>query len=181
MQVIGNRIMRLFQIDSDGLVEICERGLDREGLLQQELKNELQKAIRNKTGCVFPGLVALQDKDNVGSGQPSTVAFDTKQNVFVIIDYKSKTAADAQKHVQKYFTEMRNHKDKYVDLYNDVMGEHRTSDDFGWDKIHAVTLSPKRRNCCLEDTGPDGNVRQYVVNLYHGGVLVMEQLEAVCT
>ena len=69
MQVIGNRIMRVFQMGSDGLVEICERGLDREELLQQELKNELQKAIRDKAGCVFPGLVALQDRDNVGSGQ----------------------------------------------------------------------------------------------------------------
>ena len=61
------------------------------------------------------------------------------------------------------------------------MGGHRTPDDFDWDKLHAITLSPKRRNGCLEDAGPDDNVHQYVVNLYHGGVLVMEQLEATRT
>ena len=167
--------MRLFKTSPDGLTEICERGLDREDSIRGVFRSEIEKMVQNYIGCVFHGLVTLQDPKYQTANQ-YTVAFDVQEDVFVIIDYTSSTAANARTSVKGHFTEMQKHKDKYVNQFNEIMGRQRKESDFKWDNTYAITMSPKRRDGVLDEAGTDSNIRQYAVNLYHSGLLTIEPL-----
>lgn len=167
--------MRLFKTSSDGLTEVCERGLDREGSIQDVIRDEIGRMVQNSIGCVFQGLVTLQDPKSQTANQ-YTVAFDVQKDVFVIIDYTSGTAAKARNNVLDHFTEMKNHKNKYVKLFNEIMDKQRKESDFNWDNTYAITMSPKQRDGVLDKVETNSSIHQYVVNLYHDGLLTIELL-----
>ena len=68
-----------------GLVEMRERGFADE--------KQMQELIEESIGTLFPGLEFLRTEFGKISGgrfRPDTIAFDTREKTFVVIEYKNR-------------------------------------------------------------------------------------------
>ena len=75
-----------------GLVEMREKGFDDE--------KQMQRFVEYNIGTLFPGLEFIKTEFGEISGglfRPDTIAFDTNERTFVVIEYKNKSKRKSAK------------------------------------------------------------------------------------
>lgn len=100
----------------------------------------LQRNTRNNLELFDLELVAFEFQYD--GKRFDTLAFDNKDNSFVIIEYKIKYDSDVLKQCKSYYNLLLDNKEIYIDKYNEVFKTDLCEDDFNFDNTRVFIIGP---------------------------------------
>ena len=110
-------------------------------------EKHMQRLVEDNIETLFPGLKFLKTefRDMVeGERRPDTIAFDTNQNTFVVIEYKNKRNSDVVAQANTYLRDMEQNKAALV-LEHSAKMNCKPLDKklFCWEDMYAIIMAPE--------------------------------------
>ena len=161
---------RIFRAVSDTeLTELSYIGFDNEEQMQELVQHNLERLF----GLEFLAS-EFRDLDD-GVHRLDTVAFDRKENTFVVIEYKNTLDRGVLDQAKTYLNRM---KDKKADLtleYIKKMGHHRNKTEFNWKAAYAIIVAPEFSERQIGSAKYDTDLELYRIKRYDKGDIVMRR------
>lgn len=136
----------------DSMIFTVGGGLTR--LAEEKFENEAE--MENLVGAnlreIFPCLLPLKSQFTIGprdspgrrgrnSNRFDMLAFDTKRNCFVGIEYKNKVGSHLIDQIFRYISPISKPNSRPVDEYHRIIGKLKMSDDFDWARSYMITVA----------------------------------------
>lgn len=174
----------------NGLTRLAEKEFVNESEMEDMVGSNLQK--------IFPCLTPLSrqfstdDKArNKSQGKNSNrfdmLAFDTKRNCFVVIEYKNKIGSHLTEQMWRYISIINRPNTDFIDAYVKVMKTSKMSSDFNWDLSYMITIAGNYTSNQIE--AADGALNQnpnilkmYTIRKFDGCMVALDLAkgEPVC-
>ena len=166
------RNIRLFDTTvQTGLVELSGHKFDDE--------RQMHRLIEANIETLFPGLTFLKSEfSEVAKGERrlDTVAFDTGENTFVVLEYKNHLNAEAIDQARTYLTDMGDDQAELVLLYNDKIGDNKRKHSFNWKEMYAIIMAPEFGKFQIRGADKDSTVELHKIRMYGKRVMLMERV-----
>lgn len=160
--------MRIFQL-WDKLVEIKGQPFDRE--------KTIQNIIENNFSIIFPNMELLKTEFSIGDFRIDTLAFDSKQKSFVIVEYKKIEKISLSDQGISYRRTLLNRKEKPILLYNKKIGKTLDESDFNWNKIRVIFISPTFTKYQKEiSKSSELQIELYEIKKYQNGIVTLNAI-----
>ena len=160
--------MRIFQL-WDKLVEVKEQSFD--------LEKTIQDIIENNFSVIFPNMELLKTEFSIGNFRIDTLAFDSKQKSFVIIEYKKIENRSLSDQGVSYRRTLLNRKEKPILLYNKKIGKTLDESDFNWNKIRVIFISPTFTAYQKEASkSSELQIELYEIKKYQNGIVTINAI-----
>ena len=160
--------MRIFQL-WDKLVEVKEQSFD--------LEKTIQDVIENNFSVIFPNMELLKTEFSIGNFRIDTLAFDSRQKSFVIIEYKKIENTSLSDQGISYRRTLLNRKEKPILLYNKKIGKTLDESDFNWNKIRVIFISPTFTAYQKEASkSSELQIELYEIKKYQNGIVTLNAI-----
>ena len=143
-----------------GLVEMRERGFVDE--------KQMQKLVEENIGTLFPGLEFLRAEFGEISGgrfRPDTIAFDTRDKTFVVIEYKNRSEERAVNQAKTYLNYMKQNHYALKMAYKEAR-KPTNQESFNWGAMYAIVIAPEFDKFQIGGTDDDKRLELHTIRLY---------------
>lgn len=141
----------------------------------------LQTLIEKNLSTVFDGLEFLSTEFQIKNLKPDSVAFDTEKKSFVVIEYKNVKNKQVLDQGATYYRLLKEHKGDFVLLYSRIKNKPYDIDEFNWDEIYVIFLSPEFTKYQIGATGIGLPVKLYHIHQFGQGIITLERVGDVPT
>ena len=160
--------MRIFQL-CDKLVENKEQLFD--------LEKTIQDIIENNFSAIFPNMELLKTEFSIGDFRIDTLAFDSKQKSFVVVEYKKIENRSLSDQGVSYRQTLLSRKEKPILLYNKKIGKTLDESDFNWNKIRVIFISPAFTKYQKEiSKSSELQIELYEIKKYQNGIITLDRI-----
>ena len=154
-----------------GLAEMSER----------EFRDEkhMQWFVESNIGTIFPGLEFLKTEFGEVTGRafrPDTIAFDTHEKTFVVIEYKNTRKSDAVAQAKTYLRQM---KQNQAVLELQYIRNHKQPVRFKWGSMYAIAMAPEFGKFQIGSAEDDKDIELYEIKLYGDQAVTVERVGVV--
>ena len=161
--------IRIFRTESGSeLAELDDVGFGDE--------NQLHKLIERNIGMLFHGLTFLKREFRELDGGrhiPDTVAFDEKQNTFVVIEYKNKLDRGVIDQAKAYLKYMKKNRHALVMEHIKSEGKGRLDlESYNWD-VYAIIMAPEFSLNQIDSAEDDRSLELHEIKRYDAGVMMV--------
>ena len=105
------------------------------------------------------------------------LAFDEKNNSFVIIEYKNELNMNVLNQAKDYYDLLLNNRNEYISRYNEEFESCLTEEDFDFNKTRVLIISPEFTSDQIKaGENPDYPFELWKVTLYDNCIVVYENL-----
>ena len=143
-----------------GLVEMRERGFVDE--------KQMQKLVEENIGTLFPGLEFLRAEFGEISGgrfRPDTIAFDTRDKTFVVIEYKNRSEERAVNQARTYLNYMKQNHYALKMAYKEAR-KPTNQESFNWGAMYAIVIAPEFDKFQIGGADDDMRLELHTIRLY---------------
>ena len=143
-----------------GLVEMRERGFVDE--------KQMQKLVEENIGTLFPGLEFLRAEFGEISGgrfRPDTIAFDTRDKTFVVIEYKNRSEERAVNQARTYLNYMKQNRYALKMAYKEAR-KPTNQESFNWGAMYAIVIAPEFDKFQIGGADDDMRLELHTIRLY---------------
>ena len=143
-----------------GLVEMRERGFVDE--------KQMQKLVEENIGTLFPGLEFLRAEFGEISGgrfRPDTIAFDTRDKTFVVIEYKNRSEERAVNQAKTYLNYMKQNHYPLKMAYKEAR-KPTNQESFNWGAMYAIVIAPEFDKFQIGGADDDMRLELHTIRLY---------------
>ena len=134
--------------------------------LERELQDFFEDNMQEITGYAF-----LKSEFIIDDYRLDSVAFDSENNAFIIVEYKRGKNESLVDQGYAYLNKLLNRKADFVLLYNEVMNQSKLIKDFDWSQTRIVFVSPKFTKNQLDATAFTNMAFElYEVRKYENGL-----------
>ncbi len=142
-----------------------------------KLEKDIQTLVENNMDVLF-GLRFLETEFTIADFRFDSVAFDDETNSFVIIEDKNVENKGLVDQGYAYLKTALDRKADLVLLYNRKTGQSKQIDDFEWDQISVIFVSPKFSRYQTEAVNFQGMpFRLYRISQYKDGIIDLEEIK----
>ena len=160
--------MRIFQL-WDNLIEIKERQFD--------LEKTIQNLIEHNLSSIFPNMQLLDTEYSIGNVRLDTLAFNSQQGSFVIIEYKKIQSRSLSDQGLSYRQTLLDRKANLVLLYNKKTNKNLDIDNFDWNKIRVIFISPAFTKYQKEASrSSELQIELYEIKKYQNGIITLNEI-----
>ena len=158
--------MQLFQ-NRNGFTDLKEKPFK----LEREMQNLFEKNLTQITGLEF-----VKSEFSIQSQQRlDTLAFDTENKSFVIIEYKRGHNYSVFDQGVSYLNTLLKYKADFVLEYNETLGKSLKKDDVDWSQSKIVFVSPAfNQNQKQAVDFKDLNIELWEVKRYENDIIVID-------
>ena len=150
-----------------GLVEMRERGFVDE--------KQIQKLVEENIGTLFPGLEFLMTEFGEISGgrfRPDTIAFDTREKTFVVIEYKNRSDERAVNQARTYLNYMKQNHYVLKMAYGETH-KPTNQESFNWGAMYAIVIAPEFDKFQIGGADDDKRLELHTIRLYDVHTLIV--------
>ena len=159
--------MTLYDINGDKLTP-SEIEFDRESKLQRLTENNLEELFN---------LQFVDTEFEYNRLRIDTLAFDSKSNSFVIIEYKNKLEYSVIDQGFSYLSLLLNNKYHFIKKYNELTGSNLDLEDFDFSKTRIMIIAPNFTKYQLKSTEfSDLPFELWKVKLYENGCVSYDKI-----
>ncbi|RNJ77603.1 MAG: hypothetical protein EB828_00620 [Nitrosopumilus sp. D6] len=165
----------------NGLTRLAEEEFVNESEMENMVGSNLQK--------IFPCLTLLKKQFSTdatrhrsqgkSSNRFDMLAFDTKKNCFVVIEYKNKTGSHLIDQVFRYISIINRPNTDFIDAYGKATNTPRMPNDFNWALSYMITIAGNYTSKQLE--AADGALNQnpdilkmYTIRKFDGCMMALD-------
>ena len=160
--------MVLYDINGDKLTP-SKIDFDRESKLQRLTENNLEELF---------DLQFVQTEFEYNQLRIDTLAFNTKTNSFVIIEYKNKLEYSVIDQGFSYLSLLLNNKYYFIKKYNEITGLNLDIEDFDFSKTKIMIIAPSFTKYQLKSTEfSDLPIELWKVRLYKNGCVSYDKIK----
>ena len=145
-----------------------------------ETEKQIQTLVENNIGALFPDIKFLKTEDRditEGKRRPDTIAFDTKLNTFVVLEYKNKQDRGVIAQVKAYLQDMNESKGDLVLAYNEQSDyKSRSKNSFDWNKMYTIIIATEFDDHAIQGAKNDAAVEMYEIEMYDDSVVAMKRV-----
>ena len=142
-----------------------------------EKEKEVQTLIEENLEAVF-GLKFLATEFSILNMRFDTVAFDSENNAFIIIEYKKAKNMSLVDQGYSYLHTVLDRKAELVLLFSRVNGERRQIEDFCWDMTRVYFVSPSFSKFQIGATAyANMPFRLFEISKYEDGLFEIKEIE----
>ena len=157
--------MQLFQ-NRNGFTDLKEKPFK----LEREMQNLFEKNLTQITGLEF-----VKSEFSIQSQRLDTLAFDTENKSFVIIEYKRGHNYSVFDQGVSYLNTLLKYKADFVLEYNETLGKSLKKDDVDWSQSRIVFVSPAfNQNQKQAVDFKDLNIELWEVKRYENDIVVID-------
>ena len=141
-------------------------------------EKHMQKFVEDNIETLFPGLTFLKTEFREmtdGERRPDTIAFDTNENTFVVIEYKNRQDGRVVSQAKAYLQDMRDHKGDLVLLAHDN-GMQRDKHSFRWKDMYAIIMAPEFEQFQILGARNDSEVELHEIRMHDDLVATVERV-----
>ena len=153
-----------------GLVEMRERGFVDE--------KQMQELVEENIGTLFPGLEFLRTEFGEIAGgrfRPDTIAFDTRDKTFVVIEYKNRSDERAVNQARTYLGYMK--QNRYVlKVAYDEAHKPTSQESFNWGAMYAIVIAPEFDKFQIGGADDDKRLELHTIRLYDVHTLIVTRV-----
>ena len=160
--------MQVFHIKEDKLYTAKEITFRNE--------DELQNLIDNNLKEIF-GLELVKQQYTLDDLRMDTVAFDSNNNAFVIIEYKNSANFSVVDQGYAYLNLLLDKKADLILLYRERLSKDLNKDDVDWSATKILFISPEFTKYSIRALNIDLPIELIEVHKYTNGSLVLNRLE----
>jgi predicted transport protein len=160
--------MQVFHIKEDKLSTAKEIPFRNE--------DELQNLIDNNLKEIF-GLELIKSQYTLDDLRMDTVAFDSNNNAFVIIEYKNNANFSVVDQGYAYLNLLLDKKADLILLYREQTSKNLKKDDVDWSATRILFISPEFTKYSVRALNIDLPIELIEVHKYANGSLVLNRLE----
>lgn len=131
--------MKLYRLQSNKLEELHGIG---DGKKAADYEKTIQIMIEKNLNKVFPGLEFFVSEYPIDDSRPDTIAFSEESRSFVVIEYKNMKNKGVIDQGMSYRQLLREKKEKFVLLYQELKKKQCTVDDINWEESRVILISP---------------------------------------
>ena len=139
-------------------------------------ENELQNLIDNNLKEIF-GLELVKPQYTLEDLRMDTVAFDSNNNAFVIIEYKNTANFSVVDQGYAYLNLLLDKKADLILLYREQTGQDLKKDDVDWSATRILFISPEFTKYSVRALNIDLPIELIEVHKYANGSLVLNRIE----
>ena len=143
-------------------------------------EKHMQKLVEDNIETLFPGLKFLKTefRDMVeGERRPDTIAFDTNQNTFVVIEYKNRRNSDVVAQANTYLRDMEQNKAALVLEHSTKMNcKPLDKKLFCWKDMYAIIMAPEFGPFQISGASKNQEVEMYETRMYDNLVITVERV-----
>ena len=143
-------------------------------------EKHMQKLVEDNIETLFPGLKFLKTefRDMVeGERRPDTIAFDTNQNTFVVIEYKNRRNSDVVAQANTYLRDMEQNKAALVLEHSTKMNcKPLDKKLFCWEDMYAIIMAPEFGPFQISGASKNQEVEMYETRMYDNLVITVERV-----
>ena len=153
-----------------GLVEMRERGFVDE--------KQIQKLVEENIGTLFPGLEFLRTEFGEISGgkfRPDTIAFDTREKTFVVIEYKNRSDERAVNQARTYLSYMKQNHYVLKMAYGETH-KPTNQESFNWGAMYAIVIAPEFDKFQIGGADDDKRLELHTIRLYDVHTLIVTRV-----
>ena len=160
--------MQVFHINLDKLEDAKEIPFRNEDELQDLIDNNLKE--------IF-GLELVKPQYTLEDLRMDTVAFDSNNNAFVIIEYKNTANFSVVDQGYAYLNLLLDKKADLILLYREQLGKELKKDDVDWSATRILFISPEFTKYSVRALNIDLPIELIEVHKYANGSLVLNRIE----
>lgn len=139
-------------------------------------ENELQNLIDNNLKEIF-GLELVKPQYTLEDLRMDTVAFDSNNNAFVIIEYKNTANFSVVDQGYAYLNLLLDNKADLILLYREQTGKDLKKDDVDWSATRILFISPEFTKYSVRALNIDLPIELIEIHKYANGSLVLNRIE----
>ena len=163
--------IRILKTESGSdLAELADTGFANE--------DQLHRLIEGNIGTLFHGLTFIKREfRELGGGRhiPDTVAFDTEQNTFVVIEYKNKLDTGVIDQTKAYLKYMKKNKEILMLEYaKNEGGGALDRESYNWD-VYAIIMAPEFSKNQIDSAKDDGDLELHEIRRYSESVMMVRR------
>ena len=155
-----------------GLADMSEIGFDNE--------KQMQKLVENNIETLFPGLKFLKTEFRdmtEGERRLDTIAFDTNESTFVVMEYKNKPNNTVLAQAKAYLRDMEQSKANLVLEHSRMMDcRPRDKQSFHWNDMYAIIMASEFAPYQIPGASNDQEVEMYEIKMYDGFVMTVNRV-----
>ncbi len=163
--------MALFKINGKKLIPVNETGFDSQFKKEKELQNFTENNLHELFGLDF-----ISTEFNIESFWLDSLAFDSNQNSFVIIEYKKVENFSLMDQGQTYLNLVLDHKADVLLEYNNKVGRNLGKKDIDWSQTKVIFIGPKFNTYQKRALSPNLPFELWEVGIYEGGLIEYDQI-----
>lgn len=163
--------MKVFKLEGDHLSQLGEIGGPKGDVNEKAIQNLIEKNLSS----VFPGLEFLKTEYTIDGFRLDTVAFDTNNNSFAIIEYKNVKQKGAMEQVMGYYNLLQSKKEKFVMLYQRVK-KRMLDHEVDTDKSRVIIISPEFTDHQQQAREQLPAIELYEITKYGEGIILFNEV-----
>ena len=162
--------LRVFQSNTKKLMEL-ESGASFTN------EKEIQTLVECNLSSIFSGLEFLKTEFKVGRYRLDSVAFDSTNNSFVIIEYKNGKDGGIMDQGTAYHQTVKDRKDSFLLLYNESKHKMLNKNATNWGKTRVIFISPHFSNYQIDAGKNLPYVELYEISKYDNGIILLDRVD----
>ena len=143
-------------------------------------EKQMQKFVEDNIEALFPGLTFLKTEFREmtdGERRLDTIAFDTNENTFVVIEYKNRQDGRAVPQAKAYLKDMRDNKGDLMVEYSKKMNcMVPDKKSFCWTGMYAIIMAPEFERLQIPAAADDGNLELYEIRRYDDHAVMVDRV-----
>jgi predicted transport protein len=160
----------LFQKKINGLFLIKEKDIDLESTLQGTVEKNIDK--------IFPGLEFVSHEFPIHNYRIDTLAFDSENKSFVIIEYKKEQNSSVVDQGAAYLSVMLNNPADFILEYNEKKNANLKKQDVDWSQSKIIFIADSFGKYQKDAAGfKDLPIELWEAKVYEGDLVSFERIE----
>lgn len=147
-------------------------GLEEMKLVPFKNESGMRKLVAGNIDMLFPGLKMVKNEMKMESDRSDTVAFDTRRNTFVILEYKNKKDDKAALQAKGYMNDMQKQREKFVMVHD----KSRDVSSYDWKNAYTIIIAPSFEKHAIKGVADDETVELHTIEMYDNHTIVMERV-----
>ena len=143
-------------------------------------EKQMQKFVEGNIETLFSGMTFLKTefRDMMeGERRLDTIAFDTSENTFVVIEYKNRQDGRAVPQAKAYLKDMRDNKGDLMVEYSKKMNcMVPDKKSFCWDAMYAIIMAPEFERLQIPAAADDRNLELYEIRRYDDHAVMVDRV-----
>jgi predicted transport protein len=161
--------MQIFKIDNNKLNELNEKPFKLEKEIQAIFENNLNEIMN---------LQLVKSEFVIKNKRIDTLAFDTQNNAFIIIEYKRDKNATVVDQGFTYLSLMLENKADFIVEYNERLNKNLKREDVDWTQSRVVFVSPSFTEYQIQATNfKDIGIELYEVKQFENNLISINQIK----
>ena len=155
-----------------GVYEATTAGLTKIEPIPFEYEYEMRDFVADNIGVLFPGLEKVKNEMAVDDYRFDTVAYDSNQKTFVVIEYKNKKAKDAMIQAMAYATTIRNNRSDLILVHEDKPNDYK----YDWDAVYSIIIAPSFDKVAKVAAQGRDDLELYTIKKYGNHIVAVERV-----